>query len=318
MAFNSDDLKAGKVDVALVGLCISDQAAPGANYAATKMRSLTDVMFYPTAGTNNMIGVDYGKLVIADYGNAAWNTYADDQLNIEEVHRVISEILEADAIPIGVGGTHIQTYAFHTALAQKYGPATFSTLHVDAHYDTVMYGLGRFVHNGTFLKVAVEKGLINGSDLIQVGLRGEVPDANSLAWMRENNLKFHFQAEIESNGWDAVLGKILKELKGKRVHISFDMDGIDPAYAQGVGTQEPDGLSAAQALQLMRAVAIQNEIVAAEFNEYNPLLDDAHTTTGILMDRLIRSLLAGIQARKEGITDPLYYDPMRLNHDSGK
>ena len=57
--------------------------------------------------------------------------------------------------------------------------------------------------------------------------------------------------------------------------------------------------------------------MAAEFNEYNPLLDDVHTTTGVLMDRLIRTLLAGIQARKEGITDPLYLDPERLDHTQG-
>jgi arginase family enzyme len=92
------------------------------------------------------------------------------------------------------------------------------------------------------------------------------------------------------------------------------MDGVDPAYAPGVGTADPDGLTAGQALQLVRAVGIQNEIVAAEFDEYNPLLDDAHGTTGILMDRLIRSLLAGIQGRREGIKDPLYYDPDRIKH----
>lgn len=132
--------------------------------------------------------------------------------------------------------------------------------------------------------------------------------------MREQGIKSHYMAAIEKKGWDAVMKEILAELKGKKVHISWDMDGMDPAAAPAVGTQDPDGLSAAQGLQLVRAVAIQNEIIAAEFNEYNPLLDDAHTTTGILMDRLIRSLLAGMQARKEGITDPLYYDPERLDH----
>ena len=318
MAFTTEDLKAGNVNVALVGLCITDQPVPGANFAANKMRTLTDWMTYPAGGTNNMLGVDYSKLIIADYGNAGVNLITDNQRNVEEVHKVVAEILAADVIPIGIGGTHIQTYGFHTAQAQKYGPKTFATLHIDAHYDTYLYGFGRFVHNGSFLKVAIENGLINGSDLIQVGLRGESPDAKSLAWMRENQLKFHFQAEIERDGWDVVLKRILDELKGKKVHISFDMDGIDPAWAPGVGTQDPGGLTSAQAMQLVRAVAIQNEIVAGEFNEYNPLLDDAHTTTGVLMDRLIRSLLAGIQARKEGITDPLYYDPNRLGHTQGK
>lgn len=316
MAFTAEDLEAGKVDVALIGLAITDQPVPGGSFAANKMRALTDWMTYPAGGTNNMIGVDYSKLVIADFGNAGMNFFANNQNNLEEIHRVLSEILAAGAVPIGVGGTHVQTYAFHTALAQKHGPKTFATLHVDAHYDTYMYGFGRMVHNGSFLKVAIDKGLINGNELIQVGLRGESPDDKSLTWMRENGLKFHMMAEIQKDGWNAVLKRILKELKGKKVHISFDMDGIDPAYAPAVGTQDPDGLTAAQALQLIRAVAIQNEIVAAEFNEYNPLLDDAHTTTGVLMDRLIRSLLAGIQARKEGIKNPWYYDRKRVRHNS--
>ena len=55
----------------------------------------------------------------------------------------------------------------------------------------------------------------------------------------------------------------------------------------------------------MQAVGIQNEIVAAEINESNPMLDDAHGTTGILIDRQIRSLPTGFQRRREGIEDPL-------------
>ena len=46
---------------------------------------------------------------------------------------------------------------------------------------------------------------------------------------------------------------MVKELEGRKVHISFDMDGVDPAYAPGVGTMEADGLTAGQAMQLMRA-----------------------------------------------------------------
>ena len=150
-----------------------------------------------------------------------------------------------------------------------------------------------------------------------------------------------------------VLGRILDELKGRKVYITFDMDGLDPSTAPAVGTQDPDGLTATQArqagvggsllmqdvqrtmhayagwlgaagfndqptgrmkrrackptcpvlttavdgeppghrahlapphlrvqaLQLMRAVGIQNEVVAADFMEYFPLLDDGHQTT---------------------------------------
>jgi agmatinase len=317
LAFYTEDLKAGKVDVALVGLTIDDNVVSGARFAANKMRALTDWMPHPAGGTDNYTGVDYSTLTLADYGNIGAH-FNQNQRSLEEIHKVIGEILAADTMPIAVGGTHVQAYGLITALAQKYGPKKFVVLHIDAHYDTYLYGFGRYVHNGSFLLQAIEKELINGHDLIQVGLRGIGPDAKSLKWMMDNKLRYHFQAEIERYGWRKVLERILNELKGKKVFISFDMDGLDPSYAPAVGTQETDGLTASQGMQLMRAVGIQNEVVAAEFNEYNPLLDDAHTTTGILMDRLIRSLLAGIAARKQGITDPLYLDPSRLDHGVDK
>ncbi|KAI7840689.1 hypothetical protein COHA_005611 [Chlorella ohadii] len=314
MAFTTDDLKAGKVDVALVGMVVDDNGGEcwgstcmtGARFAANAMRTLRDWMNFPTQGTDNYIGVDYAsQLTLADYGNVGVYYNAPER-SLEEIHKVLSEVLDAGAVPIGVGGTHIQSYAFITALAQKYGPQNVTLLHIDAHHDAYLADLGRLMHNGNLLRVAVEQGLVRGRDLIQVGLRSHVPDAKTMAWMRQNGIRSHFMAE--------VLGRILDELKGRKVYITFDMDGLDPSTAPAVGTQDPDGLTATQALQLMRAVGIQNEVVAADFMEYFPLLDDGHQTTGIMLDRLIRALLAGIAARKQGITDPLYLNPERIDH----
>ncbi|MGH6791184.1 MAG: arginase family protein [Methyloceanibacter sp.] len=317
LAFTTADLKAGKVDVALVGLTIDDQVIPGAGLAANAMRALNDYTFYPDA-TDNVTGVDYlPAIAIADYGNVA-SHFGQNERSLEEVHKVVGEILAADTVPLGVGGTYIQSYGFITALAQKYGPKSFVLVHVDAHYDALTMGVGRFVHNGNLIYQAVERGLVKGEDIIQIGLRGPKPDGGDFKWMVERKLRFHFQAEIDHDGFDAVLRRLLAEVKGRRVYLTFDMDGIDPAWAAAVGTQEPGGLTGPNAMTLVRALAIQNHIVAAEFNEYNPLMDDRHHTTGILMDRLIRALLAGMVARKQGITDPFYVDPQRLHHRAAK
>ena len=187
-------------------------------------------------------------------------------------------------------------------------------LHIDAHYDTYGPVFGLYIHNGSFIRQAVDNGLIKGSDVIQVGLRGVGPASDDLEWMRKNKLRFHMMSEIERDGFSAVLDKVLKELKGKKVYISWDMDGLDPTVAPAVGTQSLGGLSFSEGARLLRTVAIQNEVVAIEFNEYNPMLDDAHQTTGTMMDRLMRSFLAGHAARKKGITDPYYEDPERLDH----
>ena len=66
--------------------------------------------------------------------------------------------------------------------------------------------------------------------------------------------------------------------------------------------------------RLLRGLSAQCEVVGAEFGEYNPLIDDAKTTTGIVMDRLIRATLAGIALRKTGITDPNYLAPEAVDH----
>ena len=65
---------------------------------------------------------------------------------------------------------------------------------------------------------------------------------------------------------------------------------------------------------MLRGLAAQNEVIGAEFGEYNPLLDDAHTTTGVAMDRLMRAMFAGMAARKLGLTDPNYLAPEALDH----
>ena len=234
--------------------------------------------------------------------------------SLKEIHTVLSEILDAGSIPVGVEGCHVQSYGFITALARKHGTKQFAIVHVDAHNDTYLHDYGQSVHNGSLCRVAVELGIIEGRDLVQVGLRGQGQDADGIRWMRDHGLRSHFQAEVHVRGWDAVLRTVLSALRGRRVYLSFDMDSIDLSYARGVGTQDPDGLTATQAMQLVRAVTIQNDVVAADIMEYNPFVDDAHQTTGVLMDRLIRTLLAGIAARKQGITDPFFVDPRRVDH----
>lgn len=316
IALNSADLKAAKVDVAIVGLVTDENLIRGAGFAANKLRTLTDYMYFPAGGTDQDTRVEYfKKLRAADYGNISSN-FASGQKTSDEIRKTIGEILSANALPVAVGGTHVQFYGMAMALADKYGPENIAVLHFDAHYDAYQPLFGIFVHDGSMIRAVVDNKIIRGNDIIQIGLRSIAPDNQDLQWMRENKLEYHFMAEIEKDGFKTVMNKIMKELKtkGKKVYISVDVDAIDPAYAPAVGTQEPNGLTPAQVMQMLRAVAIQNDVVAIDFIEYNPLMDDRHETTGILVDRLIRSFLAGVALKKMGVTDPYYLSPETLNY----
>ncbi len=125
-------------------------------------------------------------------------------------------------------------------------------------------------------------------------------------------------AEFEEDGFEKVWQRILNEVKGKRLHISFDVDAIDPSHVPGVSNPDPGGFTAAQAIRMVRELAIQNEVAGIEFDEYSPIYDDKHYNTALVIDRMMRAFLAGVALRKKGITDPNYVDAEVLDHGHRK
>ena len=101
--------------------------------------------------------------------------------------------------------------------------------------------------------------------------------------------------------------------KKKRV---FDIDVLESADVPGTSNPEPAGLTPIQLMTMLRGLAIQNEVIMIDFVEYTPLLDDRHYNTALLVNRLMRSFLAGLAGRRTGITDPDYIAPEMLDHGS--
>jgi len=74
------------------------------------------------------------------------------------------------------------------------------------------------------------------------------------------------------------------------VHVSFDLDGIDPDFAPGVGTPSPGGLSYREAHLAMEMLADTGKVVCAELVEVNPILDQRNGTAALAVE-LLCSLL---------------------------
>ena len=75
-----------------------------------------------------------------------------------------------------------------------------------------------------------------------------------VAWQRKVGERYHYMAEFEEDGFDTVWARVLKEVKGKRLHISFDVDAVDPSYVPGVSNPDPGGFTSAQAIRMVREV----------------------------------------------------------------
>ncbi len=313
VALTPEDLVAGKVDVAIVGLPSWFQPTGGTQWAANHMRLIRSYD-HAHVGHDMHLNINYFEhLNVVDYGNANQHPSLMTH-NFANQSLVVKEILDSGAVPMAIGGDHGTQVAMIMALVEHYGPKNFAVVHIDAHFDmedpTKSWGM--FTHGARARRYAYEKGWIAGEDLYDIGIRSPYHSPELLKFMHTIGSNYFYMTEFERYGFKATWDRIKKAVKGKKIYISVDIDALDPAHVPGTSNPEPGGFTAIEALTMLRGLAIQNEVIAIDFVEYTPLLDDRHYNTGLLVNRLMRVTLAGMAARKVGITDPDYIAPESL------
>jgi agmatinase len=95
---------------------------------------------------------------------------------------------------------------------------------------------------------------------------------------------------------------VLKEANGgqKQLHISFDIDVMDPAYTPGTGTPVPGGLLPREVFPLIRRLCAENNLVGFDLVELDPLVDPGYTTV-LNSKEVVNQCLTGIAVRKKGL-----------------
>ena len=216
----------------------------------------------------------FDRLQVADIGDLAINTF-----NLADTIRIISEsydqILAHDLIPLAMGGDHTLTLPVLRAIAKKHGPVAL--LHVDAHADVNDQMFGERECHGTTFRRAYEEGLIRADKVFQVGLRGTGYAATDFTEAQGWGFQIFQAHDLWGKPLDTLGDRIRAEIGTLPVYVSFDIDSLDPAYAPGAGTPEIGGLTTAQALQLIRALAGAN-IVGCDLVEVSPPYDPSGNT----------------------------------------
>jgi arginase len=122
-----------------------------------------------------------------------------------------------------------------------------------------------------------------------IGLRDL--DATERTMMRESGMGLYTMREIDERGLADVTHVALIRLAHCRtLHISLDMDSIDPMYAPGVGTPVQGGLTFREAHLLMESLADDGRVASVDVVEVNPILDEKNRTAQMAV-QLVASLL---------------------------
>ncbi|MEZ0496945.1 agmatinase family protein [Sphingomonas sp. IW22] len=309
VAFTPADLKAGKVDVAIVGAPLD--MGSGWRNAIDGPRAMR---MTGGAGGNDMYSMinPNGALNIVDYGDIAIDQNSTER-SVDHVREMVREIAETGAIPIVIGGDHSLEYPNLAGAADVHGKGTVGVVHFDSHYDAARNRVHQLDHGQPVYRV-ISEGHVKGSNYIQVGLRARGPDLETFGWMRNKGMRYHTMVEVEKWGWDKVMARALAEARdnAKKLWISFDVDVLDPAFMPGTGTPVPGGLTMREAQPIMRRLCAENDIAGIDIVEVAPYLDTSYKTA-LNSNYLLNACLSGIAMRKKGLK-PGYFNPVSVEH----
>ena len=240
------------LDVAMVGVPfdIGTSNRPGARFGPRGIRSESVLLRPYNMATR---AAPFDSLRIDDCGDVATNPYnlADSVSRIED-H--FATLLNNDLRTATMGGDHTIVLPILRAMAAKHGPV--GLIHVDAHTDINDTMFGEKIAHGTPFRRAVEEGLLDCERVVQIGVRGTGYAADDFDWSREQGFRVVQVEECWHRSLDPLMAEVKAQVGGESgnapVYLSFDIDGLDPAYAPGTGTPEIGGLTTVQALEIIR------------------------------------------------------------------
>jgi agmatinase len=243
-------LPAAGVDAAVVGAPFDTGTSfrPGARFGPEAIRSASALIrpYHPVHGIDVFAAlsvVDGGDLPITP-GNAARTA--------EQLRDALSPLLAAGIVPLVLGGDHSIVLGELRAQAQAHGPVALVL--IDAHADTWEHYYGERYFHGTPFRRAVEEGLLDTSRSVMAGMRGPLYGGGDLDVARELGFELIDGEQLAELG-PSRYGELVRARVGSGpAFLSFDIDALDPAYAPGTGTPEVGGLTAREALALLRAL----------------------------------------------------------------
>ncbi|MBV9596168.1 MAG: arginase [Chloroflexi bacterium] len=247
---------------------------------------------------------DYHNLTVPgpESGDVGWPRARYEQL-IEEaclaLRNCVADIGRKGNFPLVLGGDH--SIAMGTVAGLLDARGDVGVLWVDAHGDintpettpsgnvhgmpvATMLGL-----SGLGARLGWTSRRLDPHRVVLFGTR--TLDAGERRAIRELGVRMFTMSEIDQRGVKACLDEAISLLVGRGgIHISFDIDAVDPLEAPGVGTPWPGGLTYREAHLAMEVLAATGEVSSMEVVEVNPIADHENRT-GKLAAELILSAL---------------------------
>ncbi|MCD8890271.1 arginase [Staphylococcus arlettae] len=207
----------------------------------------------------------------------------------ENLSNAVSSSIKNQAFPLIIGGDHSIAIGSISGVSQHY--ENLGIIWYDAHGDLNIpeESPSGNIH-GMPLRVLLgdgDKQLVNISgyapkvkpeNIVLIGMRDL--DVGERDFIRENNIKTYTMADIDRNGIKKVMEESVSYLKDKTdgIHLSLDVDALDPVETPGTGTKVLGGLTYRESHFALEMLHNTNLITSMDVVEVNPLIDQNNHT----------------------------------------
>lgn len=235
----------------------------------------------------------YGKYR-AEYGNHSERNEEGlmNFVQVKDFSEVLANTVEASLndkhFPFIVGGDHSLSIGSISGITKKY--SNLGVLWIDAHgdinnSDTSPTGnihgmpLGVLLGEGSRRLVDIhhEGAKLKHENIVLIGVRDL--DTGEKAYIKEHGIKCYTMSDVKRLGLDVVITKALKHLEScDGIHLSLDVDSLDPLEIQGTGTKVDGGIFLSDMLSGLNILSRTKRLVSADLVEVNPLIDNCNET----------------------------------------
>jgi len=284
------------VDIGLIGVPtdLGVTNRPGARHGPREIRNSSSLM----RGYNVALGVNpYELCRVADLGDVPISHRYDLERQNDSIEAFYRKVKAAGILPLSAGGDHSITYPIFRALGAE---RPVGMVHVDAHCDTWGEFFGsKFTHGAPF-RLAVEAGVLDPKRTIQIGIRGAQNFLDGIEFSKSHGMRVVFMDEFAELGVEEVIRLARSVVGDGPTYISFDVDGLDPVYAQGTGTPEVGGITTLEAQRLLRGLRGLN-LIGGDVVEVAPPYDQTGNTA-LVGATMMYEILCLIADRNFGAT----------------
>ena len=275
-----------------VGLDIGTTNRSGTRFGPRQIRAESALLRPYNMATG---AAPFASLAVADIGDVAINTF-DLKASMGIIEKAYDAIIAEGCRPLTLGGDHTISLPILRAMARKHGPV--GMLHVDAHADINDTIFGEKINHGTPFRRALEEGLLDAGRVAQIGLRGTSFTADDFDWSRRQGFRVVQVEECWHKSLEPLMREIYAKVDGGPVYLTFDIDGLDPAFAPGTGTPEIGGLTVIQGLEIVRGCR-GLDLVGGDLVEVSPPYDVSGNTALVGANLLYEMLcvLPGVEYR---------------------